>query len=51
VAGSIGDFRSISNEPVTTSNAGFFRTGSSRGDGNGLIVAKICLEFGTFEMT
>jgi hypothetical protein len=41
----------MSIEPVTTSNAGFFRTGSSRGDGNGLILAKVCLELGTFEMT
>jgi hypothetical protein len=51
VTGSIDDFCSMSNEPVTSSNAGFFRTGSSRGDGKGLIVAKICLELGTFEMT
>jgi hypothetical protein len=44
VAGSMGEFCSMPNEPEITSSAGFFRTGSSRSDGKGLIVDEIRLE-------
>jgi hypothetical protein len=40
VAGSGGDFCSMSNEAETTTGKALFRTGSSCGDGKGLIVAK-----------
>jgi hypothetical protein len=40
VAGSLGAFCLMSNEPETTSSAALFRTGSSRGDGEASIVDK-----------
>jgi hypothetical protein len=36
----------MSNEPDTISSHGLFRTGSSRGDGKGLIVDKVRSRWG-----